>query len=112
MDLARFAILALMAILTTSIVFGIYFLIKKLIKNRSKIRSKHIYILLAILIAAVSAYWFVARPYFVTKSCKDTALQATGYTSDNSQAWASNPNIQSKYVFVYGVCMQKEGINP
>lgn len=112
MDLARFAILTLAAILTTSVVFGIYFLIKKLIRNRSKVRSKHVYIALALLVGVVVIYWFVARPYFVTRSCKNVALQATGYTNDNSQAWASNPDIQSKYIFVYGVCMQKEGINP
>lgn len=112
MDLTRFVILALMAILTTSVVFGIYFLIKKLIKNRSKIKAKYVLLLLVTLLIIAACYWFIARPYSVTKSCKDTALAATGYTNDNSQAWASNPDIQSKYVFIYGVCMQKEGINP
>lgn len=135
MDLTRFVILVLMAILTTGIVFLAYFLIKKLIKalavksskryskerseessglmaNHSKIQSKYAIILVIILLIVALGYWFVVRPYFTVRNCKDVALSATGYTSENLQAWASNHDVQSKYAFVYGVCMQKEGINP
>jgi hypothetical protein len=112
MDLALLAISTIVAIVAAAIITSLYLLVEKLVKNRRKIKGKHIAILGISLLVLASGYWFAARPYFATRDCKDVALSATGYTNENSQGWLSNKNVQTKYAFVYGVCMQKEGINP
>lgn len=112
MDLGRFAILTVVAIVAAAIITALYLLIERLIKKRTKIKGNHIVVLTIILLVIVSIYWFAIRPHFAIQGCKDIALSATGYTNENSQVWASDRDVQSKYAFVYGVCMQKDGINP
>lgn len=58
------------------------------------------------------SYWLLVRPYNVTKNCQKVALDNSGYDKDTWRAWAGSSENQSNYMFVYEMCMHKEGINP
>lgn len=63
-----------------------------------------------LLIVGLVGYWFEYRPYAATKHCKNVALEETGYKEEYWLAWSSEYKVQSRYAFIYDICMQKEGI--
>lgn len=83
-----------------------------MLKANKLISHKTIVISIVILLAAGLTYWHIARPYFAVKSCQNIGLDNTGYKQDSWRSWAANRDNQLNYMFVYEICMQKEGINP
>lgn len=81
-------------------------------KDRKLFNGKSATFSVAVLLMIAVTYWLVARPYFATKSCQKVALDNTGYERDSWQSWAGKQSNQTAYMFVYELCMQKEGINP
>lgn len=75
-------------------------------------KGKLTLIILGVLLTSTSLYWWTIRPYVASKSCHHTALENTGYNGENGDLWARNDNAQRGYMFIYEVCMHKEGINP
>jgi hypothetical protein len=65
-----------------------------------------------LLLISSSLYWWAVRPYVASKSCHHIALVNTGYNKDNVDLWTRNDTAQRDYMFIYEVCMHKEGINP
>lgn len=68
-------------------------------------------IIIGLLLVSGSLYWWTVRPYTASKSCHHTALENTGYNGNNGELWAKNDNAQRDYMFIYEVCMHKEGIS-
>jgi hypothetical protein len=75
-------------------------------------RSKIMLTLAVVLVASSGLYWWPIRHYAASKSCHNIALENSGYSKDNSDLWLHNNNSQRSYMFIYDVCMHKEGINP
>lgn len=69
-------------------------------------------IVAGLLLVSGSLYWWTVRPYIASKSCHSMALDNSGYTKENVELWMRNDNAQRNYMFVYEVCMHKEGLNP
>lgn len=110
-----------MAVFVATIVTFIYIKAVRYLKNQratispslKRIGLKKITIaLFAALLVATSSYWFIVRPYVTVKNCHSLALNNSGYNKDNWTYWAGNSNAQAKYMFVYEICMHKDGINP
>lgn len=68
--------------------------------------------LIVVLLVIGAGYWHGARPYLAAKECHKVALDNSGYQKDNWQAWAGNQKTQTNYMFVYELCLHKEGLNP
>lgn len=81
-------------------------------KEKKPVNSGIIFIVLGVVFVAALIYWMVARPYFATKSCQQIALDNSGYDKDGWRTWAGNHSNQTNYMFIYEMCMQKEGIDP
>lgn len=83
-----------------------------MLKEKKSVDRKVVIVTIIILLTSALTYWLVARPYFVTKNCQTIALENSGYEKDSWRSWAGSQGNQSNYMFVYEMCMQKEGINP
>lgn len=83
-----------------------------MLKNNQLTNNKIIIAVAAILAASALTYWQIVRPHMVTKNCHDIALDNSGYNEDSWRSWAGDQRNQSNYMFVYEMCMQKEGLNP
>lgn len=75
-------------------------------------RNRIALVIVGLLLVSGSLYLWTVRPYVASKSCHSTALDNTGYNGQNGDLWAKNDNAQRDYMFIYEVCMHKEGINP
>lgn len=74
-------------------------------------KKKLIFVIVAFMLVGASLYWLSVRSYIASKSCHRIALDNSGYTNDNSGAWMRNDSAQRDYMFVYELCMHKEGIS-
>lgn len=80
-------------------------------KDRKENQKYIIWIVGALLVIGLG-YWYGARPYVAAKGCHSIALDNSGYQKDNWQSWAGSSKAQTDYMFVYELCLHKEGVNP
>lgn len=80
-------------------------------KEKQSINNIAVIATLVVLAVLGLTYWQIIRPYTVTKSCHRIALDNAGYNQDSWRSWAGDQHNQANYMFVYEMCMQKEGIN-
>lgn len=73
---------------------------------------KYVIFLVVSVFLVTTVYWGQARPYLASKSCHRIALEDTGYNGSNENLWVTNDSAQRDYMFIYEVCMHKEGLNP
>jgi len=91
-----------------------------LTKSSPMTNKKRVALIVAgLLLVSGSLYWWTVRPYIASKSCHSMALDNSGYALDNSgyakenvELWMRNDNAQRDYMFIYEVCLHKEGISP
>lgn len=74
-------------------------------------KKKLVLVIVALMLASTLLYWLSLRPYLAAKSCHRIALDNSGYTNDGSAVWMRKDSAQKDYLFVYELCMHKEGIN-
>lgn len=73
-------------------------------------RWERIILTLLFLIILFGAYWLEYRPYAARKHCRTAALGIVGINEDNFHYVSDNPEAQAQYMFTYGICMQKKGL--
>lgn len=74
-------------------------------------RNRIALVIVGLLLISGSLYGWTVRPYVASKSCHSIALDNTGYNKENVELWMHNDNAQRDYMFIYEVCMHKEGLN-
>lgn len=80
--------------------------------NRTAYKNIIALVIIGLLVVGGSLYWWTVRPYLASKSCHSMTLDNSGYSKENVELWMRNDNAQRNYMFVYEVCMHKEGLNP
>jgi len=84
-----------------------------LTKSSPMTNKKRVALIVAgLLLVSGSLYWWTVRPYIASKSCHSMALDNSGYAKENVELWMRNDNAQRDYMFIYEVCLHKEGISP